>query len=1253
MSASVVMLGMAVATASAAILNVPAEYPGIQAAIEAAQTGDTVVVAPGVYYETINFGGKDIVVTSSDPNDPKVVGYSIINADGDGSVVTFENGETPAAKLIGFTITGGFGTVDDILGAPYRTFWGGGIYCKNASPTIARNVIVNNQCPVEITGNDVAQIMLSYGGGIGCIQSSAVITGNTIRGNSAYLGGGIMTYLGNARIENNVICENSAIAGVGVTLVEGQLLNNTIVANNAIDMGVGEVPGGAVYAVFDPSFQDSRVSNNIISDSTTGGILLETAVPAGAITFNDVWGNTPGDYCVMSNTGAMIYDGQASLTGIAGNLSADPLFVDPLNRNYHLTFESPCVNAGDPDFVMTPGQKDIDFEDRVYGLRLDIGADEYVGYVKPVAFAGYDHHVLEPLQAVTLDGSDSFFYDPCGLRMFRWSQVSGPAVDLDDPNAMRPTFTPPSLGEYVFELVVHDDRYGSEPDGVLVLVAGNQPPVADAGPDGMWQAPGFVTLNGLGSHDPDRIDRLTYQWRQVEGPAVDLQNADSATPSFAVDAEGQWAFELVVGDGFAQSEPSRVRCAAVSVTVATSNVAVPLPQAGAAYHVDISGTRIVYTMPGTMAYELRLVCTDLMTKKAEVFFEGGTNIQPRIDGDLAVWFGGVSYQGNSGTETTSVFVHNLATGAQQALRTRSDSSSFSHPAVSGNQVVWLQQLNLQRGAADWSTTPFDICGADLSQFNKPVYFTVATGVGRHELFAFGTFVSDFDDVVDISGNTVVWEADGDIYAADISDLNDIRIVPVCQHPARQYDPAISGRFVVWTDERTDGGDIYGADLTDLANIREFAVVSGRGAQQQPTIDGPLVAYLDGVAGRGSVKVACVTRDHGGLNVAFPDSYTGFTPALDGRTVVWLADNYAQIRGLSVGFGYSISDGRVQNARTGKHYDYMQHAITDADSGDTLIAAAGLYEEKFDFAGKPVTVRSNDPNDPAVVAATVFRSGGSVVSLVQGETGASALAGLTFTGGSQGIYIYGASPTITRCVVTGNVGGGVRLLGGSNPTLTNCQIVANGGAGVDLSSPASESRAPKQAQVTILNSLIAANRGQGVCSGKPTLINCTVVENQLEGVAALMPVVVNCIVCFNDQAGDKTQIDSTRGTVSYSDVEGGWPGDGNLDADPQFVALGRWIAPAGSAEIGAFDSRAVWTPGDYHLKSQGWRWDAVTATWVSDDATSPCIDAGDPASELLDEPRTAPGDPVGPVINERIDMGVYGGTAEASLAPTNQ
>ena len=107
-------------SASAATRKVPSEYPSIQMAIQDCNDGDTVLVAPGVYYETINFGGKNITVTGTDPNDPKIVGYTIIDADGDGSVVTFENGETSAAVLTGFTITGGLGTINNTIEGGHR-----------------------------------------------------------------------------------------------------------------------------------------------------------------------------------------------------------------------------------------------------------------------------------------------------------------------------------------------------------------------------------------------------------------------------------------------------------------------------------------------------------------------------------------------------------------------------------------------------------------------------------------------------------------------------------------------------------------------------------------------------------------------------------------------------------------------------------------------------------------------------------------------------------------------------------------------------------------------------------------------------------------------------------------------------------------------------------------------------------------------------------------------------------------------------
>ena len=121
-------------------------------------------------------------------------------------------------------------------------------------------------------------------------------------------------------------------------------------------------------------------------------------------------------------------------------------------------------------------------------------------------------------------------------------------------------------------------------------------------------------------------------------------------------------------------------------------------------------------------------------------------------------------------------------------------------------------------------------------------------------------------------------------------------------------------------------------------------------------------------------------------------------------------------------------------------------------------------------------------------------------------------------------------------------------------------------------------------------------------------------------------------------------------VSIGDNMVVWEGDGNIQADPCFVSLGRWVggdsAPSGDQPA----PDAVWWVGDYHLQSEGLRWDSRTNSWVCDAATSPCIDAGDPASPLLDEPVKIEQPGGQEYVNVRIDVGAYGGTAEASLAP---
>ncbi|MHC4864225.1 MAG: PKD domain-containing protein, partial [Planctomycetota bacterium] len=841
-----------------------------------------------IYYEKINFLGKAISVRSSHPDDANTVGATIIDAGGVGSVVTFANGEGPDAVLRGFTITGGYGTVNAAFAG--HVYWGGGVYCQSSSPTITGNVIAGNHGPAEIVGENPENWKLGYGGGIGCIESAAVISGNIIRGNDAYVGGALTAYLGDPRISSNLMYDNWAETGGGVILVYGgRLINNTVVANSAPAVG-------NVYAVSDTETGDCLILSNIVCNAVGGGGLFQEGSGGDdTIRYNNVWGNAGGNYVECPDQ-----------TGISGNISQNPLFVSLAGDDYHLQADSPCINAGDPDFVAGPAETDFDGEARIFAVRVDIGADEYVGYMKPVADAGPDQ-CFKAIQLVTLDGSGSYFFDPCGIMLFRWTQVAGPAVTLSDPNAVEPSFMPEFEGQYRFQLVVSDNSETSEPDEVLISV-GNQPPAADAGPDATYLAGQRADLDGTGSYDPDPGDELNYRWTQVAGPNVILVGADTATPYFDCNDNGLYRFELVVNDGFEDSEADVVEIVALSLIVDQRSLNVGYSTGDYFHYPDVSGSKVVYGVGSACDFTWDLKCKDLQTGDVGSYSAGGIDTQPKIDGDIIVWSGGIGFGSPWYHEPSnvSIFAKDIRTGAQQTLRHHSWSESYSHPAVSGKKVVWLEHLGLDPRptgsgqANNWWNTPYNICGADITSLSSPRYFTVALNVGTRDPYPCYSYSSDFDDVVDICGNIVVWEGYGDIYGADISDLNDIKVFGICTDGGRQFDPAISGNIVVWTDQRNDGGDIYGADISDTNNIHMFEVIRGYGAEQQPAIDDGLIVYIEAQSGwdlSGYIKACQVARPHGVLEVPLAGSAQGMGPAIDGEIVVWQTNAYGKARGI--------------------------------------------------------------------------------------------------------------------------------------------------------------------------------------------------------------------------------------------------------------------------------------------------------------------------------------------------------------------
>lgn len=1202
---SLVLLAILTTQSPGETRNVPGDYSTIQQAIQDSTDGDVIVVGLGTYFENINFLGKNVTVTSTDPEDPEVVTATVINGDGNGSVVTFENGETPDAVLTGFTVTGGFGSTISDVGS--YIFWGGGIFCVNSSPTIKHNIITDNVGPIQIVGDNPEQWRLSYGSGIGCFMSAAIISNNIVKNNSGYAGA--IFAAGDDKICNNLIYDNSAVVGGGVILFGGQLINNTIVGNDTnASAQAGSGPGGNLYIVSDPSFPQYQILNNIICNAPSGGgISGEGGINESVISFNNVWGNSPANYMELSD-----------LTGTNGNISEDPLFVDARAKDYHLLLDSPCIDAGDPDYVPFPWQLDIDGDIAVMGEQIDIGADEYIGYIKPVADAGPDIHV-PGLELVTLDASGSYQYDPNNELIYEWDQLEGPAVDLDDPESMNPSFMPGIEGEYRFELVVWDGTHLSRPDEVLILV-GNKAPVADSGLDRVSPVPSQIRLNGTGSYDPDEIDELTYTWQQLEGPQIDLRNADSANPFFDCNEQGTYAFELVVSDGFVDSEPSVTRVTTVAVTMIQQNLNASYVTDDYFHYADVSGNKVVYCVGPLENYGWDIKTKDLGTEEInEAFFGGGLDTQPKINGDVVVWAGGPAAPEFFGTECIGIFATNTATGAQKTLRQYSNSASYSHPVVSGNKVVWLEHLNINKySEVEWRNMPYSIAGADITNLGNPVYFTIEENVGRRDPYAYEDYMEDFDDVVDISENIVVWEAGGDIFGADISNIDNIKTFTICSNPARQYDPAISGNLVVWTDERNDGGDIYGADISDIDNIREMAIIKSSGEQLQPDVDGCLIVYVNGGNTGGIISVCCLTKEKGVMDVELQQFFYGVGPAIDSDTIVWQTATFGQVQAISLEFGYAAEEGPIENLNTGEHYDYIQHAIVRGNPGDKIVVSEGTYYEDIDFKGKNLTLSSTNPDDPAVVATTIIDGDGRAVTYANGETADCILSGFTITGASRGIYgTNNAVPTIDKCTIMGNTGSGIELYKGGNPTLTNCTIVANGGSGLEMR-PLKSGRFTFYNSPVLTNCIVAANNDYGLLRGIPTITNCTIAGNLKSGIQDSFATVTNSIVYFNNDGG--AQIVNITGTVTYTDIQGLYTGDGNIDADPLFAAM------AG---------------GDYHLKSQAGRWQPESETWITDDVTSPCIDAGDPASPIGSE-----SDPNGGVIN----MGAYGGTNQASKSP---
>ncbi len=315
------------------------------------------------------------------------------------------------------------------------------------------------------------------------------------------------------------------------------------------------------------------------------------------------------------------------------------------------------------------------------------------------------------------------------------------------------------------------------------------------------------------------------------------------------------------------------------------------------------------------------------------------------------------------------------------------------------------------------------------------------------------------------------------------------------------------------------------------------------------------------------------------------------------------------------------------------------------------------------------------SDLMLTGCTFERNAGSLGGAISHTQGTLRLVDCSFEDNAASVggaaWFDVAAASLTRCTFTKNWavtgGGAVDNEGGAAPTLDQCTFTGNaaneGGAiyALRIVAPAASPG------MVLTHCLFTGNRafsagGALYDDGVGLAIRgCTFTGNWAQsagtlawrgrwiGDPAYRTSLDNCIVWDGDGSIAPAIPPTRRGTsdgddviVRYSDVQGGRPGEGNIDADPRFAAPGRWVDTDNpEVTVTPSYSNAVWVEGDCHLKSEIGRWDPAGRGWVRDDVTSPCIDAGDPHSPVGDEPEPNGG---------RVNMGAYGGTTEASKSP---
>lgn len=469
---------------------------------------------------------------------------------------------------------------------------------------------------------------------------------------------------------------------------------------------------------------------------------------------------------------------------------------------------------------------------------------------------------------------------------------------------------------------------------------------------------------------------------------------------------------------------------------------------------------------------------------------------------------------------------------------------------------------------------------------------------------------------------------------------------------------IKGGFSGVTDSIPDNRDIEVNETILSGSSDPFSgiqhIVTGSGTDQTSVLDGVIIANGYGMNCAGMYNylgnptlISCTFRDNISENDGAGMCNHDSNPSITDCTFI---NNSVKIRNgggmLNIDSDPIITNcSFIENSAGGGGGIY-----NDLQSNPTLINCIFKNNSAGRGGGLGGYNSSITINDCVFIDNYAERGGGLAF-----HSSNCVLSGCTFNSNSAklggGILNeWNSTMILLSCIFSNNTssyGGGIMNYIESSVELTNCFLTGNSaisrGGGMTNEN---------NCNAIILNSIFTGNSafyggGMDNYSSSPIITNCTFSGNVANDGGGIVnyesnPILTNCILWKDEPQEIHTIVPQSDIVATYSNIQGDWPGEGNIDMDPLFVELGYWAdANDPNLIVEPNDPNAMWITGDYHLKSEEGHYDFMSNTWIMDEMTSPCIDRGNPVSFVGDEP-----DPNG----GRINLGAYGSTLEASMSP---